>query len=52
MKLTIDTEQKTLAITKGAESKNIPLYSKQAFEILSEQWITVGWDQKYPYTFS
>ncbi len=52
MKLTIDTEQKTLAITKGSENKTMPLYSKQAFEILSEQWVTVGWDQKYPYTFS
>src|SRR5207253_434917 len=23
-----------------------------AFEILSEQWLKVGWNEKYPYTFS
>jgi hypothetical protein len=21
-------------------------------ELLSRQWVKVGWDQKYPYTFS
>jgi cephalosporin hydroxylase len=28
------------------------LYSDEAFEVLSHHWLKVGWNQKYPYTFS
>jgi cephalosporin hydroxylase len=28
------------------------LYTDEAFEILSELWVKVGWNQKYIYTFS
>lgn len=28
------------------------LYSKAAFELISQQWLLVGWNEKYPYTFS
>lgn len=52
MKLTIDTSEKTLIVMEGDDAQKLPLYSKKSFEILSEQWIAVGWDQKYPYTFS
>lgn len=51
MKITIDTEHKTLSVHDKFE-KTIPLHSKEAFEIISKQWVIVGWDQKYPYTFS
>jgi cephalosporin hydroxylase len=30
----------------------MPLYSKESFEILSRQWLKVGWNEKYPYCFS
>ena len=30
----------------------LPLYSPRAFELLSEQWLRVGWAEKYPYAFS
>ena len=52
MKLLIDTEEKTLFVDDGTPSRIMPLYSKEAFELLSSQWLKVGWNQKYPYTFS
>lgn len=48
MKLVIDTETQT-AVVDGEE---IPLYSDRGFEVLSDVWLKVGWNQKYPYAFS
>ncbi len=48
MQIVIDTEAGTLT----ADSETHPLYSKRAFQILSHQWLKVGWNEKYPYTFS
>lgn len=44
MKMNIDTELRTL--------NGQPLYSKASFELLSDLWLAVGWELKYPYTFS
>jgi cephalosporin hydroxylase len=52
MKLILDTKAKTLGIEKNSEQRVIQLYSKEAFELLSYQWLKVGWDQKYTYTFA
>jgi cephalosporin hydroxylase len=52
MKILIDTERQTLVCEQPGSRKEFPLYSKEAFELLSHQWLKVGWDQKYPYTFS
>ena len=52
MKLTIDTEAKILTIDEAGELKSMSLYSKEAFQAISRQYIRVGWNQKYPYTFS
>ncbi len=52
MKIQIDTDKQTLNIVNGSEKKEMDLYSKEAFEIISRQWVKVGWNQKYPYTFS
>lgn len=51
MKLTIDTDAGTLTEV-ATESRTLSLYSREAFEILSREWLRVGWDQKYSYTFS
>jgi len=48
MKLTIDTDANTLVV----DGETMDLYSKRAFEIISRQWVRLGWDQKYPYTFA
>lgn len=52
MKLTIDTEKQKLTLEEGSEVRTIDLYTKEAFELISRQWVKVGWNQKYPYTFS
>jgi cephalosporin hydroxylase len=52
MKLTIDTTAQTLVQYTGEEQHTIPLHSKAAFELLSQLWLQVGWNQKYTYTFS
>ena len=52
MKLTLDTETRTLTLEDASGSRTLPLYCKESFEALSQQWVNVGWDLKYPYTFS
>ena len=52
MKLALDTETQTLTVTEDGRTETLPLYSKQAFETISRQWVRVGWNQKYQYTFS
>ena len=52
MKLTIDTERRILTTEDDGRAKTVDLYSREAFEILSRQWMRVGWNQKYQYTFS
>ena len=52
MKITIDTDSQIMQCDNAGNLSELPLYSREAFEILSHQWLRVGWDQKYPYTFS
>lgn len=52
MKLTLDTETSTLTLDDAGQTKTLDLYSKEAFEAISRQWVRVGWNQKYQYTFS
>lgn len=53
MKLILDTKKKTLAIEDSQDKiESYDLYSKEAFELISHQWLKVGWNQKYSYTFT
>ena len=52
MKLSVDFETKTLTTEVRGKETSIPLYSKEAFEVLSQAWLKVGWNEKYPYCFS
>lgn len=52
MKLTLDTDAKTLTVVDVDQTKVLDLYSNEAFEAISRQWVRVGWNQKYQYTFS
>ena len=52
MQLMIDTDTETLSLVDGDHRQQHPLYSREAFEALSRQWVRVGWSQKYQYTFS
>ncbi len=52
MKMEIDVSSATMRIVNAGENTEYPLYSKEAFEALSQLWLKVGWNEKYPYTFS
>lgn len=52
MKITIDSEKKTLVYEHSERCGQYPLYSRQAFDLIAEQWVKVGWNQRYSYTFS
>ncbi|MBP8260831.1 MAG: cephalosporin hydroxylase family protein [Verrucomicrobia bacterium] len=52
MKITIDTTRKTLVLEQDAQRQDLPLYSPDAFGVLSRFWLKVGWDLKYSYQFT
>lgn len=52
MKQLIDSDRKKLIGHDGVGVSQIDLYSKEAFDKISRQWIKVGWNEKYSYTFS
>jgi cephalosporin hydroxylase len=52
MKLTLDTDSRTLVTEDGATVRTLDLYSPEAFAALSRHWLRVAWTQKYSYTFS
>lgn len=52
MKIVIDTDKKTLDCIEDGRTRSLPLYSDEAFDLISHQWLKVGWNQKYPYSFS
>ncbi len=52
MRLIVDTDTRELRIEQAGSVETIPLYSREAFERISDEWVRVGWDQKYSYTFS
>lgn len=52
MKITIDDEKNELVYEQNGVKQLFELYSKEAFAIISKQWVKIGWDQKYAYTFS
>jgi cephalosporin hydroxylase len=52
MKLIIDTTEGKLIQETESCQHILDLYTKEAFELISRQWLKVGWNQKYVYTFS
>lgn len=52
MILTINTDTKELRMEIDNNIKKLDLYSKEAFELISEQWLILGWNQKQIYTFT
>ena len=52
MKISIDFDTKTLTSENNGKQTALPLYSKEAFETISQAWVKVGWNEKYPYCFS
>ena len=52
MNYTIDTDSGTIAVNRDGETENVQLYSTEGFELLSDLWLKVGWNQKHSYTFT
>ena len=52
MQIIIDADKQVLTEIKNGNRREINLYTNEAFEILSEFWVKVGWNQKYVYTFT
>lgn len=52
MRMIIDSIEETLTEEQDGVRRVMPLYSREAFESLSRQWLKVGWDQKHTYTFA
>jgi len=52
MKLIIDTLNQTVTQEFDNEKNVWGLYTKKAFELISQEWLKVGWNEKYIYTFS
>jgi cephalosporin hydroxylase len=46
--MVIDTAARTLSM----EGEALDLYSREAFELISDLWLKTSWNQKYPYTFT
>ena len=44
MKIVIDTAERSIRVSAPAGESVCPLYSREGFEILSRQWIDVGWN--------
>lgn len=52
MRMLIDTDARTMTVEEGEESRILPLYTREAFELLSRNWVKIGWDLKYVYQFT
>src|SRR5688572_2164388 len=52
MNLTIDTNTKKVFLKEDGRTKELDMYSKEAFDLISQIWLKVGWNEKYSYTFS
>lgn len=56
MKLTFDTETGILTTqdnaAPGSLTREMPLYSREAFELLSREWVRCGWALHYYFTFT
>ena len=52
MNLTINNHDRLLTIEQGGGRRELPLYSREAFELISREWVRVGWSLRYYHTFT
>lgn len=52
MTITLDTESRVLTLGDGGFFRELPLYSPEAFEIISREWVRVGWGVDYYFTMT
>ena len=51
MKLHLDRDGGILTVEEHGLFRDIPLYSQEAFELISKEWVLVGWAMQYYTTF-
>lgn len=52
MKIVIETSTCSVKIEEDGRTRELPLYSPEAFSAISRLWVKVGWELKYSYSFS
>jgi cephalosporin hydroxylase len=52
MKFEVDTTNKTIRVHDAPQPRTIDLFGSEAFDLLSEAWVKVGWALRYSYGFS
>ena len=52
MNLTINSDDRLLTIEQAGGRRDLPLYSREAFELISREWVRVGWALRYYHTFT
>ena len=52
MNLTINHDDRKLTIEQAGGRRDVPLYSREAFELISREWVRVGWSLRYYHTFT
>ncbi|MCX7971366.1 MAG: cephalosporin hydroxylase family protein [Negativicutes bacterium] len=50
--ITIDEKNGTLAVTNHSSRRTYQFSDPEAFRIVSDLWLRVGWDNKYVYSFT
>ncbi len=51
MKLILDNDTNTLTLCEKGTSRELPLYSRDAFDLVSREWVRIGWAVRYYFTF-
>ncbi|MEA2473001.1 MAG: hypothetical protein QOE06_916 [Thermoleophilaceae bacterium] len=51
-RLTIDPAAASVTVDDGDTTHTYPFESPEAFRLVSDAWLRVGWDQKYVYSFT
>ena len=52
MRFTVDTDTSVLTVIDGKASADYPLFSPEAFRIIAQQWLALGWNLGHWQTFS
>ena len=52
MRVTIDTETKEVVVAYQGGERSLDLFSREAFDVVADLWVRLGWVRKYSYGFS
>lgn len=52
MRIILDSDAQTCVIETAGDTASHDLFSKEAFDIVADQWVRLGWVRKYSYGFS